>query len=439
MATPYKPTLSTPPIGIGQGLAQVIDTSTTDRMLEQRRAQEFAEQQAGAKAKATKQAKREEELMKLMAKSRGAKLKTGDMPYFKGKQEELNQMMRDALDDNEINNEEYMKIIGAANQINAEAEMAGAQKLALEKTMGAYDPRIHRPEQLEEAKLAYERQGQWGQQFNLIENISVFDRYQTLRLQSAKRLGEVSAKGDRRVTLDVAKDLLANELMGDTEMMDQVKYDMGQVEGAKKAYGDISDAEAIQFIQDKYAEDMVRKAPPPRPRAADKPSAAAIARNPNVTFTKEGDSNVLTTATGVVGEESMVSKAVTLPKTDTKGVELKDETGKSLTGTYNVRQPTIYYDDFGDIEKITAVRQLSNTEKSKNKVIEADNKAARKTFREDLVKYNKKLKLRESDDATDEDLDFIDDFDEKYGTDLDNPSIIDIVGLNFSSNSDNSF
>ena len=114
MAEMYRVKTESPSqqFGIGKGEAQVFGTPNIDKAIQQQSDQQFKKRESEAKAKRTKQAKREDNLMNLMAKSAGAKLKPGDMKYFAGKQAELNQGMRDALVDNEINNEEYMKMVG---------------------------------------------------------------------------------------------------------------------------------------------------------------------------------------------------------------------------------------------------------------------------------------------------------------------------------------
>lgn len=285
MAAPILSNLSsgTEMFGIGKGEAQVLDLSPMERMTTQKRQQKFAQEQAGLKAKKTKAAKREDDLLKLMAKSRGTKLKPGDIQYFKDAQGKVSQMMMDALDDNEINNEEYMKILGLANQINAEADMSASQKAQLEKGMGEFSDITMRPEAYEQMQAAYQSQGNWGQQFKNITNIDTNAAYRALRKDTAAQLRE---KG-RRIDTNEATDILTKQIVGNRQLMDQVKYDLGGAAGAKKAYGDITDEEAIDSWVNRNVDDLARQGITP-------PMSAALQNliNKNINYTIDDLGNI---------------------------------------------------------------------------------------------------------------------------------------------------
>ena len=240
--------------GIGKGAAQVFDQSGIQKANLLKQQQQFKEKQLAQKTEQAKATKREDELLKLMAKSRGTKLKPGDVQYFKDAQADLNKQMRDALDDNEINNDEYIKILGLANQINAEADMAGAQKLQLEAGMGSYDKIKHRPEGLAAMKKAYETEGGWGEQFNLTENVNYDNYYRDLRKDVSQRLSKEKVNGFAEVTRADADDILSRDLMGNRVMMDQVKYNMSQELGVDQQT--ISDEQAVADVQDRYSDDL---------------------------------------------------------------------------------------------------------------------------------------------------------------------------------------
>jgi len=200
--------------GIGKGQAQVLGNEPIQKLNLQKQQQEFAAKQADAKAKKTKSAKREDDLMKLIAKSRGTKLKPGDIQYFKDAQANINQMMMDALDDNEINNEEYMKILGSANQINAEADMSAAQKAQLETGMGDFDDITMRQGVYDEMQTAYNTQGQWGQQFKHITNIDTNASYMELRKATETML---TKEDGRTIDTKEATKMLTNQIVGDQQ------------------------------------------------------------------------------------------------------------------------------------------------------------------------------------------------------------------------------
>jgi len=267
MAEMYRVKTESPSqqFGIGKGEAQVFGTPNIDKSIHQKSAQVHQKKQLEAKDKRAKQTKREDTLMNLMAKSAGAKLKPGDMEYFAGKQVELNQGMRDALSDNEINNEEYMKMIGLANQINAEADMASANKAYLEKTMGSYSELKHRPGSYDAAMKSYNTQGNWGEQLQHTELQNTDAFYQGLYKDTAARLKEEG----REIKPGEAESLLENQIIGDQVMLDNVRYDMSLDPSSKKAYEDITDEEAVDHYVNKYKDDLARKGITPTRTAGD--------------------------------------------------------------------------------------------------------------------------------------------------------------------------
>jgi len=373
MAAPILSNLSsgTEMFGIGKGEAQVLDLSPMERLTTQKRQQKFAQEQAGLKATKAKQAKRQDDLLKLIAKSRGTKLKPGDVQYFKDAQSKVSQMMMEALDDNEINNEEYMKILGLANQINSEADMSAAQKAQIETGMGAFDDVTMRREAYDEMLNAYNTQGGWGQQFKNVTNIDPSAKYMDFRKKTESML---TKEEGRKIDTAESTEMLTNQIVGDKELMDQVKYDMGKAQGAKKAYGDISDQEAIDTYVNRHVEDFSRIGITPRIPVSERRFAKEVEEE-RTPITFDPDKNTLT----FTDEDDFGKK---------KRYRYIDDAGKPHMVTASEIQ--IDFDEQGNriIKPTTTTVVLTQEEKDRNKDIKAENKDNKKKRDKALEDYN---------------------------------------------------
>jgi hypothetical protein len=200
----------------GSNEDQVLDTSITENALRQRSAQANSLQLQKQKQAADKQ----DDLLKTIAKAGAAKIKPGDLDYFKKGSADLYKNATSYFDsDGNISTDNYMKLLAQANQLSTEADMSKNQRERIESENAKYDPTKHYGEEYSKNNELYTTEGNWGQSHALQEMQDVTKHVKSNLFPFVK---EKVNTGDIGTTY-FTKDQAAKELTKDFESNPSIK------------------------------------------------------------------------------------------------------------------------------------------------------------------------------------------------------------------------